>query len=359
MAEIILSGLNKHFGDIQALKNVSFEIKHQEFVTLLGPTGAGKTTTLRCVVGLETPEEGTVTVDGQDFTKLPPGRRNMAFISQHYALYPHMTVFKNLQFPLNKTDMPKLEKKERIESIANLLHIDHLLQRYPNKLSGGEMQRVVIGRAMVRNPRLFLMDEPLSNLDAKLREELRFELKRMQMESGATTLYVTHDQIEAMSMSDRVVVLYKGEVQQMGTPAEIYANPANTYVSSIVGSISMNLLPVYVSDGIFKVKPDGPSAKIPELYSNNLPEGEFTLGVRPEDISIVPEGAENSLAAKVLLIEALGYEQLVEVDLAGTLVRISAASRFPVNIGQMVQISLSQKKTRFFDGDRKLVHWKN
>lgn len=359
MAEIKLTGLNKHFGKIHALKDVSFDIKNQEFVTLLGPTGAGKTTTLRCVVGLETPEEGTVYVDGQDFTKLPPGQRNMAFISQHYALYPHMTVSKNMQFPLNKTDMSMKEKKARIENIATLLHIDHLLQRYPNKLSGGEMQRVVIGRAMVRNPRLFLMDEPLSNLDAKLREELRFELKRMQIEAGATTLFVTHDQIEAMSMSDRIVVLYRGVIQQIGTPSEIYANPANTGVSSIVGSISMNLIPVAVADGTYKVNADGLSARVPEAYQKHLSTGKYQLGVRPEDVSIVADGTKDSIPAEVCLIEALGFEQLVEIDMADLRLRVSIPSRIAVRIGDKISILFNPMKIRFFDLNGKLIRWED
>src|SRR3990172_12607882 len=200
MAEINLVGLTKTFGDVVALNNVSFHVADQEFVTMLGPTGAGKTTTLRCVAGLEKLEKGEVDVNGSNINELPPGQRNMAYVSQHYALYPHMTVYRNLQFPLDKTNLSKEEKNARIERIADVLHISHLLKRFPSKLSGGEMQRVVIGRAMVRSPRLFLLDEPLSNLDAKLREELRFELKRLQKESGSTTLYVTHDQIEAMSM---------------------------------------------------------------------------------------------------------------------------------------------------------------
>lgn len=355
MAEIKLTGLNKQFEDVHALNDVSFEIKDQEFVTLLGPTGAGKTTTLRCTVGLEIPDSGTVFVNGMDYSKLPPGQRNMAFVSQHYALYPHMTVFKNLQFPLDKTNLSNADKKARIESIATLLHIDHLLQRYPSKLSGGEMQRVVIGRAMVRNPSLFLMDEPLSNLDAKLREELRFELKRLQKENGSTTLYVTHDQIEAMSMSDRIVVLYKGVIQQIGTPAEIYANPANVLVSGIVGSPSMNLIPVAVNDGVFKLLTNGQSSAVPDGYKSQLANGEYKLGVRPEDVSIVTEGVENSLPADVFLIEAFGYEKLVEIDLGKTRLRARVSPRVSIRTGDKISISFNQKKVRFFDSQGSLI----
>lgn len=356
MAEIQLIGLNKHFENVHALNNISFDIKDKEFVTLLGPTGAGKTTTLRCTVGLDTPETGSILVNGMDYSKLPPGQRNMAFVSQHYALYPHLTVYKNMEFPLNKTALSKHEKKERIDTIAAMLHIDHLLKRYPNKLSGGEMQRLVIGRAMVRNPNLFLMDEPLSNLDAKLREELRFELKRLQKEAGSTTLYVTHDQVEAMSMSDRIVVLDKGVIQQIGTPSEIYSNPANITVSSIVGSPSMNLVPVTVSGNIFRVTSNGHTAKLPEGYQNILLDGEYTLGVRPEDVSIVKEGTENSLPAEVYLIESFGYEKLVEIDLAKIRLRARVLTGVTAHNGDMISILFAPKKVRFFDRDGNLVH---
>jgi multiple sugar transport system ATP-binding protein len=279
----------------------------------------------------------------------------MAFVSQHYALYPHLTVQKNMQFPLNKTSMTPAEKKARIEDIAALLHIDHLLNRYPSKLSGGEMQRVVIGRAMVRNPSIFLLDEPLSNLDAKLREELRFELKRLQKEAGSTTLYVTHDQIEAMSMSDRVVVLYKGEIQQIGAPPEIYANPANTLVSSIVGSPSMNLIPVAIEDGHIRVLSNGHTASVPEAYRTILAAGKYQLGIRPEDISIVADGTANSLPADAYLIEAFGYEKLVEINLGATRLRARVSPRVSVHTGDKISILFDEKKVRFFNPDGNLI----
>jgi multiple sugar transport system ATP-binding protein len=355
MADVKLLGLNKHFGTIQALKDVSFNILNQEFVTLLGPTGAGKTTTLRCLVGLETPDKGEVFVDDMNYTLLPPGQRNMAFVSQHYALYPHMTVYKNMQFPLNKTNLTSAEKKARIAKIADLLHIEPLLNRYPSKLSGGEMQRVVIGRAMVRDPSVFLMDEPLSNLDAKLREELRFELKRMQKEAGATTLYVTHDQIEAMSMSDRVVVLNKGEIQQIGTPSEIYTYPANILVASIVGSPSMNLIPVAVENGKFRVLSNGHSSIVPEVYDGILSSGKYKLGIRPEDISIVPDDTPNSLPADAYLIEAFGYEKLVEINMGNMRLRARVSPRVQVKTGDKISILFNENKIRFYKEDGELI----
>ena len=356
MGEIKINGLKKIFNDVVAVDNVSFEVKDQEFVTMLGPTGAGKTTTLRCVVGLEKTDAGEILLNNQRINELPPGQRNMAFVSQHYALYPHLTVFQNMQFPLNKTHMSKQEKKDRVEKMAEILHISHLLQRFPSKLSGGEMQRVVIGRAMVRSPQLFLLDEPLSNLDAKLREELRFELKRLQKESGSTTLYVTHDQIEAMSMSDRVVVIYRGVIQQVGTPAQIYSNPANILVSTIVGSPPMNLLPVYIENNSYKIASNGLETRLPETYVNRLAQGNYHLGIRPEDVKIVPAGTQNSLPAEVYLIEAFGYEKLVEIKLGNSRLRSRISPRININILDQIHIMFDERKVRFFDANSNIVY---
>ncbi len=355
MAEVNLIGLKKNFGDVVALNDISFEIKDQEFVTMLGPTGAGKTTTLRCVGGLEKLDAGEVHINGANINSLPPGQRNMAFVSQHYALYPHMTVYKNLQFPLDKTALSSEQKVQRIQEIARVLHIDHLLQRYPSKLSGGEMQRVVIGRAMVRSPQLFLLDEPLSNLDAKLREELRFELKRLQKEAGATTLYVTHDQIEAMSMSDKVIVIYQGVMQQIGTPAEIYSYPANLLVSKIVGTPPMNLLPGELTDNHFYIKSNGHALELPESYKNILQKGKYQLGVRPEDVKIVPDSTPGALQAEVFLIEAFGYEKLVEIMLGELMVRSRVSARVHLKVGDPIKIQFEERKIRFFDANGQLV----
>jgi multiple sugar transport system ATP-binding protein len=354
MAEVKLQGIKKTFGDVIALDDISLEIADREFVTLLGPTGAGKTTTLRCVVGLEKPEKGDITVDGEVITKLSPGERDMAFVSQHYALYPQYTVYKNLEFPLNKRPLTRVEKNERITKVAKILHIDHLLERKPEKLSGGEMQRVVIGRAMVRSPKLFLLDEPLSNLDAKLREELRFELKRLQQETGATTLFVTHDQVEAMSMSDRIVVLYKGKIQQTGTPAEIYSWPANTLVSSLVGSPGMNLLDGTITNGSF-VGGDGQAVQIPVDYKPVVSRGSYKLGIRPENIKVVASGTPASLPAEVYMIESLGYEKLVSFKLDSERLRARFPSRMNIHVGEKVTINLDEAKIRFFDSEGRLV----
>jgi multiple sugar transport system ATP-binding protein len=355
MAEVKLVGLKKSFGDIVAINDISFDINDQEFVTMLGPTGAGKTTTLRCVGGLEMLDAGEVHVNGTNINALPPGQRNMALVSQHYALYPHLTVYKNLQFPLDKTTLSSDQKAKRIKEIAGILHIDHLLKRYPSKLSGGEMQRVVIGRAMVRSPQLFLLDEPLSNLDAKLREELRFELKRLQKEAGATTLFVTHDQIEAMSMSDKVIVIYKGVMQQVGTPLEIYSNPANILVSKIVGTPAMNLLPVEVLDNRVHIKSNGHFIDIPKDYQNKLSKGDYQLGIRPEDIKIVPDSTPGALSAETFLIEAFGYEKLIEISIGEFMVRARVSPRIQLKVGDPIKIQFEERKIRFFDTSGQLI----
>ena len=244
MSRVELANVTKRFPTVTALKSVSFSFEHGEFFVLLGPTGAGKTTTLRIVAGLEKQDSGTISMDGQNIDQRTPAERDVAFVFQQYSLYPTMTVYDNLAFPLRSPlrKTPEREIKIKVESAAEKLRISHLLKRKTAQLSGGEMQRVAIGRAIVREPRLFLMDEPLSNLDAKLREALRVELKHLQKTQGSTTLFVTHDQIEALTMADRIAVLNEGEVVQQGTPDDIYDRPATTFVAQLVGTPKINLL---------------------------------------------------------------------------------------------------------------------
>jgi multiple sugar transport system ATP-binding protein len=355
MAEVILKGVRKEFGDVVALDRITLDVKDHEFVVMLGPTGAGKTTTLRCIVGLEKVDEGEIWLDDTMINELAPGRRDMAFVSQHYALYPQLTVYRNLEFPLNKLQMTSEQKNARIHEIAKKLHIEQLLDRKPDKLSGGEMQRVVIGRAMVRNPKIFLFDEPLSNLDAKLREELRYELKRLQREGGHTVLMVTHDQVEAMSMADRIVVLHKGQIQQIGTPPEVYSWPANTLVSSFVGSPAMNLLGVTVVDGMLVAEAGGLSVKTPQSYKQALKPGEYKLGVRAEDVSLAPEGAEGAWPAEVYMYESLGNQKLVELNIGQNRIKARWSPRTRVTIGEKVWLTFDNTRVRFFDPDGQLV----
>jgi ABC-type sugar transport system ATPase subunit len=354
MTEVSIRGLRKDFGDIVALNGISFDIADKEFVTLLGPTGAGKTTTLRSIVGLEKPDSGEISLNGHIINELTPGQRDMAFVSQHYALYPNYSVFDNIAFPLHKRKFTTAEKKEKVESVAKILHIDHLLQRKPDKLSGGEMQRVVIGRAMVRSPQLFLLDEPLSNLDAKLREELRFELKRLQIDNGATTLYVTHDQVEAMSMSDRIIVLYKGVIQQIGTPKEIYGFPANTLVSGFVGSPGMNLLETEYADG-YLICDGAPKIHVPFMYKSVVKSGPYTLGIRPEEVKVASAGGSDIWNSEVYLVEALGHEQLVDFKIGKLRLRARIPAYPKVKVGETLSITLDPEGIRLFSPDGQLV----
>src|SRR4051812_2697440 len=243
MAHVELRSITKRYDHLTAVNNLSLEVKDREFVVFLGPSGCGKTTTLRSVAGLEHPEEGDILIDGRRVNHLSPADRDIAMVFQFYALYPHMSVYDNMAFPLRAVKMAKSELDQRVRDVAKVLHVEHLLQRRPGNLSGGEMQRVAIGRAMVRRPKVFLMDEPLTNLDAKLRSEMRAELKRLQNDIGATTVYVTHDQLEAMSMGDRIAVMSQGLLQQMGTPGDVYDHPKNLFVAGFIGSPAMNFLP--------------------------------------------------------------------------------------------------------------------
>src|ERR1051326_8138801 len=248
MALVQLHNITKRYDSLTAIDNLSLEVKDKEFVVFLGPSGCGKTTTLRSVAGLEHPEEGDILIDGVRVNHLSPADRDIAMVFQFYALYPHLSVYDNLAFPLRAVKMAKSDLDQRVREVAKVLHVEHLLARRPGKLSGGEMQRVAIGRAMVRRPKLFLMDEPLTNLDAKLRAEMRAELKRLQNDIGATTVYVTHDQLEAMSMGDRIAVMSQGVLQQMGTPSDVYDHPKNLFVAGFIGSPAMNFLPCRLRD---------------------------------------------------------------------------------------------------------------
>ncbi|CAN5351789.1 ABC transporter ATP-binding protein [soil metagenome] len=289
MANVTLSGVNKAFGDDQAVADLDLRIADGEFVVLLGPTGAGKTTTLRLIAGLEKPDTGTIHIGGRDATKLAPAVRDVAFVFQQYSLYPHLPVFDNLAFPLRSPTrkMGEAEIKRRVDEVARLVRINHKLDSRSTRLSGGEMQRVAIGRALVRKPAIYLMDEPLSSLDAKLRAELRLELKRIQAELGSTVLYVTHDQIEAMTMGDRIGILHDGILVQIGTPRTIYTEPANLHVAARLGQPAINLFPIGL---------------IPDSAA---PQGTKTIGARTEHLSI--EKSPNGHADGVIdWIEHLG-----------------------------------------------------
>jgi multiple sugar transport system ATP-binding protein len=298
MASISLQGITKRFGERTAIDGLQLEIGDGEFFVLLGPSGAGKTTTLRVIAGLERPDAGQVRMNGEDVTTAAPAQRDCAFVFQQYSLYPHLTVFDNLAFPL-RAPMRRIaegEIRQRVERVAAMLHIESKLQRKATALSGGEMQRVAIGRALVREPRVYLMDEPLSSLDAKLREELRVELKRLQRQSGATVVYVTHDQVEATTMADRIAILEDGHIQQVGTPEEIYREPVSVHVAQRLGSPPINVLPA-------------------DWFAGQHPAAAVSVGIRPEDVELAGEGEgfectviESSLLMHHVIAERHGVE---------------------------------------------------
>ena len=348
MARIELKGITKTFGDHKALEDLDLVIEDGEFFVLLGQTGAGKTTTLRVVAGLEKPTAGRVVINGQDMTDWGAAERDVALVLQQYSLYPRYTVRENLEFPL-KSPIRKLEPaeiKERVDRVARTLRIEHLLDRKTDRLSGGEMQRVSIGRAIVRKPRVFLMDEPLSALDAKLREALRTELKNLQMNLGATFLFVTHDQIEAMSMGDKIGVLNKGRIVQTGTPHEIYANPKNTFVARAVGSPPMNLIRGKLAAGE-AIMLDGlklPVASQAAMASDGRP---LTFGIRPEDL-VLESGAPGE--AVVHDIENHGVEKIVTLRAGDSLLHATVPARLALNVEDAVRFNWNPEKVVLFDG---------
>jgi len=323
MADVILRQVSKRFGTTEAVCDLSLAIEDGEFIVLLGPSGAGKTTTLRLVAGLERPDAGAILIDDRDVTRAPPGSRDMAFVFQQYSLYPHLSVYDNLAFPLRSPvhRVPEPQIRKRVEQTAELLHIAAKLNNRATRLSGGEMQRVAIGRALVRDPAIYLMDEPLSSLDAKLRAELRLELKRIQLELGATILYVTHDQVEAMTLASRVGVIRDGRLLQVGTPREIYENPADRYVASRLGTPQINFLPLaLVSD-------------VP------APPGTETIGIRTEHLQIASR-IGGALVGRVHRIEHLGEQNHVHLEYRGRTMITLADPHQPLQAGEEVELRL-------------------
>jgi len=335
MADIALMGVSKHFGEIAAVDDLTLHVEDGAFVVLLGPTGAGKTTTLRLTAGLETPDRGMIRIGNQEVTKLPPAGRDVAFVFQQYSLYPHFTVYDNLAFPLRSPArrLPEDEIRKKVTETAALLRIESKLGNRAARLSGGEMQRVAIGRALVRRPSLYLMDEPLSSLDAKLRAELRLELKRIQVELGATFLYVTHDQIEAMTMATKIGVIEAGRIVQVGSPREIYEAPRSIYVAARLGQPSINLLP---------------RAAAPELAA---PGAAVTIGARTEHLRIVKaQGAQAH--GQVVWIEHLGDQNRLHARILGHDVITLAEPDAALSVGD--EIGVRFVNPLFFDanGDR-------
>ena len=355
MAEIILRDIEKNFGSAYVIRKLNLTIKDREFVVLLGPSGCGKTTTLRAIAGLDEIDTGDILIDGKPVQGLEAGDRDIAFVFQLFALYPHLTVYENIAFPLRATNESRHDVDRKVRDVARSLQIEHLLNKRPSSLAGGDMQRVAIGRALVRRPKAMLMDEPMGALDAKLREEMRTELKRLHLENEATTVYVTHDQVEAMSMADRIAIMNEGILQQVGTPEQVYHHPENLFVAQFVGSPVMNILAA-------SVEPDGasacvrldaadqgflfPVALLPQIQAAG--DG-LTLGIRPEGVELRRDQAAGFAPVQVQLIEPLGAFDIVDLKLGPNSLRARTKSGFAGKIGDPLWVRLDPAQTHFFN----------
>lgn len=313
MADLKIRNLHKGFDGHAIIKGIDLDVRDREFVVFVGPSGCGKSTLLRLIAGLEEVSSGSITLDGTDITDTAPAKRDLAMVFQTYALYPHMTVRKNLSFALDLAGVGKQEVTAKVDNAARILELQPLLERKPRQLSGGQRQRVAIGRAIVRNPKIFLFDEPLSNLDAKLRGHMRAELAVLHERLGKTTVYVTHDQVEAMTLASRIVIFDKGVIQQVGTPAEVFNHPANLFVASFIGSPTMNLLPGRLTDDGFI---QGPGLSLAAPADRGSAGRDCTVGIRPQALCLA-QGGEPSLRMQVRMVEYLGAESVLVGHLEG------------------------------------------
>ena len=356
MADIELIDIDKHFGTNWVIRKLRLQIAHGEFVVLLGPSGCGKTTTLRAIAGLEEIDSGEIRIDGERVESLPASRRDIAFVFQLYSLYPHMTAFENIAFPLRAFKTPNYEVRDKVNAVAKVLRIEHLLAKKPSALAGGDLQRVTIGRALVRRPKAMLMDEPIGALDAKLREEMRTELRRLHVNNDSTTVYVTHDQVEAMSMADRIAIMNDGVLQQVGSPAEVYSLPTNLFVAQFVGSPIMNVVNcrLEVADGATKVRFDGIQTPFQfggEVFRRAAAVGHenIALGVRPEAVLVELAERPGYVPGEVHIIEPQGAYDILDIRIGKTVVRARTRSRFVTQLNQPVWVQLDKTRTHFFD----------
>ncbi len=359
MTKLELNGIEKYFGALKVIKDLNLSIADNEFIVLLGQSGCGKTTTLRAIAGLETIDEGDILIDGRPVQHMKASDRDIAFVFQSFSLYPHMTVFENIAFPLKAMRHSKANIDREVRSVAATLQIDHLLSRKPSALSGGDMQRVAIGRALVRRPKAMLMDEPIGALDAKLREEMRAEIKRLHVKQGSTTIYVTHDQVEAMSLADRIVIMHEGVLQQVGTPEEVYSHPSNVFVAQFVGSPVMNMTDVDVGEEAGKALVriggkagagfDFPVDLIGRLQDAKGANGNLMLGIRPEGISVSHEKADGFVPVRVGIVEPLGSHDIVDLELGDQMIRARTKSGFVGGKGEEVWARLDPAQAHFFN----------
>ncbi len=358
MAQVILKDLNKRFDEVQAVRDVNLTIRDKEFIVLVGPSGCGKSTTLRMVAGLEEITAGEIYIGERLVNDLPPKDRDIAMVFQNYALYPHMTVYDNMAFGLKMRKFPKVEIEKRVKQAAALLGIQELLQRKPRQLSGGQRQRVAVGRAIVRHPQVFLFDEPLSNLDAKLRVQMRVELKRLHERLETTAIYVTHDQVEAMTLGDRVVVMKDGVVQQVGEPLEVYSKPRNKFVAGFIGSPAMNFLETTISetDGSLYAQAPGLKARVPADRVSRLARYKgkpVTLGIRPEDLREAAGGDPRDIAfdAVVEVVEPLGSEILLDTRVGNQAVVARVDPTVRTKPHDTIRLAFIPDRIHFFDNE--------
>ena len=340
--------VSKDFGGACVVDDLSLEIRDGEFVVLLGPSGCGKTTTLRMLAGLETVSSGEIYIGGERVNDVPTQHRDLAMVFQSYALYPHMTIAENIGYPLRVRKIEKNERADRVNRVAAMLEIESLLDRKPRQLSGGERQRVALARAIVREPRAYLMDEPLSNLDARLRVQMRGELKRLQHQLGTTTIYVTHDQAEAMTLASRVAVMRKGRLQQFDTPMNIYNEPANRFVAEFVGSPSMNFVEGRIDRATFV----SDSLRIP---LNTQLAGALTMGIRPEHIQVFAEPHDGAIAATVYVTELMGNETFVFLSVGENRLIARAPADFRADVESKVWLRLATERAHFFDSNGNIL----
>ena len=348
--QVALSAVNKSFGKVHVIRDVDLEIDKGEFVVFVGPSGCGKSTLLRFIAGLEKLSSGEIHIAGRPVMDLPPSKRGIAMVFQSYALYPHMTVFNNMAFSLDLAGASKAEIKERVENAATILQMEHLLDRRPAALSGGQRQRVAIGRAIVRNPDVFLFDEPLSNLDAALRHDTRVEIAKLHNQLGATTIYVTHDQVEAMTLADKIVVLKDGEVMQVGAPMDLFNEPANEFVAGFLGSPKMNFFDGTLQsrgDAVGSFKGDSVAADNVRLVSTDKKQGDKArLGIRPQHMYLDDNG---SLVGEVTLVEHLGTETVAElVTLDKTPFRFASPKNIEIRSGEQVRLNFDPAMAHIF-----------
>ncbi len=352
MARLDLEGVSKRFGDRVAAEDITLSIADNEFFCIFGPPASGKTTLLKLWLGLQQPDSGRVLIDGRDMAGVPPGERNLAMVFQNLALFPHLTARENIAFPLQERRLPRAEIERRVADAARRLHIEPLLQKRPGQLSGGERQRVAIGRTLVRDPLAFFMDEPIAALDARLREEMRVELKRLQRELNHTLVYVTHDQEEAMSVADRMAILRDGKLAQVGTPREVYDFPLDRYVAELVGSPPMNFVPGQMTGGVFS----DAAGLIVLPVDPTLPDGPVELGLRPEDLELVSPDSPGAIAGTVDEVEPLGAVTLVDLLIGQTLLRVDVPGQPEVTVGQPQALRASGRACHLFrPGDGRAI----